>query len=92
MSLDLIVSLLGDLGLDPRVDEVRPYGWWETMEVHDCEPGYFPPELVEPLRAGLPGIAAIDSSVTWPAPGPFRVGTGDPLGGPWMQALGVRQL
>jgi len=89
LSLDLLIRTLGEFGLDPRDEQIRPYGWWDTME--PPEPGWelFPEEVLEPIRTRLPGVAAIDAGATWPTPDPFRVSTTDPLGGPWMPVLGV---
>lgn len=89
MSLALVVGELAELGIDARDHDLWPPGWWDTMELHLQDPGFWPPLLLETLRARLPGIAAIDAAATWPEPTPFRVGVGDPLGGQWMDQLGI---
>jgi hypothetical protein len=89
LSLDLIVGAIGAFGLDPADDELRPYGWWDTSMVEHRHVEWYPYQLAATVVTGLPRLAASDADATWPEPAPFQVGTGDPLGGPWMRPLGV---
>lgn len=89
MSLDLIVGAIGDLGLDPRDNDVRPYHWWDTSMIEHRVREWYPEGLVDLLVTGLPSVSAVDSALTWPEPNPFQIDAGEPLGSPWMKALGV---